>query len=102
MLQMIQFDGRPGNTIKLVSDDIAQDFDSEVLSSAGYSMKGAIITVEANPVRIAFGALASLTIGHLLNVGDSFRIFGNSMVGGLSYISANEGNAGILQVTPLY
>ncbi len=101
----MQFDGRPGaGTVKLTGSDVAQSISASILTYSGYQCKGAIITVEDNPVRISFVSDAdqSTALGHQLNVGDSWRIYGESLISELTYINANNGENCVLQFTPLY
>ncbi len=106
-LKMIQFDGTPEETVTLTSSDVAQALSASILSNAGRTCKGMLITVETNPVRIALGGAtptqgSTPDLGHVLDVGSTARFYGEMMAAGFKYISANSGNAGYIQLTPLY
>jgi hypothetical protein len=105
-LKFIQFEGTPDDTLRLVGSDAAQALSSTVLTVAGRTCKGAIITVEDNPIRIAFGGATptqgASSLGHLLNVGDVMRVYGEGMMQDFKYINANNGNNSVMQLTPLY
>lgn len=105
-LKMIQFDGSPGVTTTLTSSDTAQSLSAAILTVSGRTCKGMIMTIETNPVRIAFGAAptqgSTPDLGHVLDVGSTARFYGEDIASDFQYISANAGNAGYIQLTPLY
>ena len=102
MLRAVMIDGRPGTTVKYTASDVATALPAAILTNSGASAVGLLITCETYPIRIAFVADASLTVGHILNVGDVYRVYGNTLVSELTYINATLGSNGVLQVTPFY
>jgi len=106
MLRSVTIDGVPGATARYVTSDIAQSLPAAIVTVAGRTALGALITCEANPVRIGLGGATptqgASSLGHLLNPGDVYRVAGSQMLSTLKYISASAANAGVLQITPLY
>ncbi len=67
---------------------------------------GVLITVETNPIRLAFGADAVQTggseVGHVIAAGESFYISNGYEAINASFINMNAQANGILQVTPYF
>jgi hypothetical protein len=105
MIQVMSVDGNPGATQTLTSSDTSTAFSSSLLTVAGRAAQGAIITVETNPVKIAFGAdpvQGAGNLGHILDVGAFIRLSGPDLMENFRYISSIGSAHGKLQVTPLY
>lgn len=105
MLKVLSFDGRAYQTTRIACSDTATALPSALLTVAGYTAKGAIITVETASIRLAFGIdpTAGVTgLGHMLRAGDTFRLYGESMVSQVKHINYTVGVNGVIQVTILY
>lgn len=105
MLRTVQIDGRPGDTARYTASDTATALPDAVLTNSGAECVGLLITVETYPVRIAFGVDPTQgvgSVGHLLQVGDVYKVAGNDLAAELQYINANNGANGVLQITPFY
>jgi|WetSurMetagenome_2_1015567.scaffolds.fasta_scaffold919657_2 hypothetical protein len=61
--------------------------------------RAVLITCETNAARIAFGVAASNTVGHVIDVGQNFRLPSNSEIRAARIRSAATGSAATLQVS---
>lgn len=91
-------------TKRIASTDTAAGFDGADLTDANYGIvRSALITVETNAVRIAFGGTAptqgASAVGHVLAAGESIFLDGPEDVRSFQFISAVGGAHGVLQVT---
>jgi len=106
MLRSIPVDGAPGLTARYTSTDVAQTLPAAVVTVAGKIAVGLDLTVEDNPVRIAFGGAVpsqgATPLGHLMLAGTSIRVYGSQVISTFRYISANAVTPGILQITVYY
>jgi len=66
-------------------------------------VKSVLLTCETNDIRISFGVAASKTggaeVGHVLSVGQSFRLPSGDLVRKAYIINKTTGSNGVLQVT---
>ena len=96
-----------GLTQKLASSDVAQALPASVTQSSqlriGVSVLAvsALITVEGNSIRYAFGGAAPTQagLGHLLIAGASLKLDNPDDIASFQFISATAGQAAVLQVT---
>lgn len=94
-------------TVTFLSTDTSQVL-TTAISAASTAVtnfgqtKAAMISVESNPVRFAFGVAASTTKGHVIAAGGSIRLTDHSFIAGAQFISASAGNHGRLQVSLEY
>jgi hypothetical protein len=105
MLKVLSFDGRAYQTTRITSSDTATALPSALLTVAGYTAKGAIITVETASLRFAFGVdptQGASGLGHMFRAGDTFRAYGESIVSQLKHINYAVGINAVIQVTILY
>ena len=106
MLRSISIDGVPGATATYTSTDVAQTLPAAVTTIAGRTIVGFLMTVETNPVSIAFGGAiptqGASPLRHLLSAGDTLKVSGSQVATTFRYISAGAGNASTLQITPFY
>lgn len=104
MLRTISIDGRPGDTAKYTSGDVAASLPAAVLTDSGADAVGLLISVETYAVRITFGDGVDPTtaLGHYLGPGYILRVYGNDLVSTFQYINASAGQNAVLQITPFY
>ncbi len=106
MLKVMLSNGLMGDTIRLVTTDVATKLSASVLTVAGRVCKGAIITIETASVRIAFGTTTPTQgasgVGHELYAGDSWELYGEDSMADFTYISSANGVPAVIQLTPLY
>jgi len=99
MKYVISLVGRAGTTQSKASTDTAQLLTDAVTIPNGCI--SAVITCETNNVRIAFGTNPTQAgLGHLLYVGQSYKIGNPQAVRDFRFISAANGVHGLIQVTP--
>ena len=106
MIKTMSFHGVPGTSYRVASTDAAQSVSSSVLTSAGRTLQGIMLTVDSNPVRIAFGTAptqGTTGTGHTLQKDQlPVLLHGADLCEDLQFISATNSTAGGLQITPLY
>lgn len=107
MLKVMNYLGTPGDTIKLTSSDTATALSASVITNAGRAMQGMIITVDTNPIKIAFNGVspvqAATNVGHILAKDSAPLIIqGADLCSTMKYISSTSGNVGYMYLTPLY
>lgn len=105
MIKVQPFFGVPGSTYRVASTDTAQSIADAVITDAGRTMQGVILSVDTNPVRIAFGTptQGATGVGHTLQKDqDPIILHGADLCDDLQFISATNSTAGGLQITPLY
>lgn len=106
MIKTMPFLGVPGDSYRVASTDAAQSVSSSVLEDAGRTLQGLILSVDTNPVRIAFSTAptqGASGIGHTLQKDqDPIILHGANLCEDLQFISATASTHGGLQITPLY
>lgn len=106
MIKTMPFLGVPGSTFRTASTDAAQSVSASVLENAGRTLQGMIISVDSQPVRIAFGVAptqGASGIGHTIAVtADPIIIHGADLCEDLKFISATASTHGAIHITPLY
>jgi len=105
MIKTMPFMGVPGTTYRVASTDAAQTIAASIITSTGRTLQGVILSVDTNPVRIAFGTPTQGTTGtgHTLQKDqDPIILHGADLCDDLQFISATASTAGGLQITPLY
>ncbi len=107
MLKTMNYMGTPGDTIKLTGGDTAASLSASIITSAGRSMQGMIITVDTYNIRIAFNGISPTQgaggVGHTL-IKDQMPILimGADLCSTMKYINTTNGQNGYLHLTPLY
>lgn len=93
-----------GATYKYTSTDTAAAIDTTKLASNSRGAISALITVEDADIRIAFGGTAPTQagVGHLVTAGESFVTPEGVSVRSLQIISAVNGSAAEVQITPIF
>lgn len=69
MIKTMPFFGVPGDTYRVASTDAAQSVAASVITNAGRTLQGLILSVDTNSVRIAFSTAPTQGtngIGHTL------------------------------------
>ena len=107
MIKTMNFMGVPGPTTRTASTDTAQSISASVITSSGRTMQGMILSVDSQPIRIAFGGTAptqgATGIGHTLQKDlDPVIIMGADLCDTMQFISATNSTHGGLHITPLY
>jgi hypothetical protein len=103
MLRFVLIDGRPGDTARYTASNASTGLPAAVLSDGGAECVGLLITIETNAIRFALNdVVPTSTLGHLLEAGDAYQLFGNDLAAGFHYINATPGSNGVLQITPFY
>lgn len=83
-----QFWRKAGTTFRFETTDVAQTLPAASLVDAnGNNALAVLVTVEAFPIRYAYGTAPSLDTGHLLNPGDSLTIEGVDDVKSLQFVN---------------
>jgi hypothetical protein len=95
------------NTVRIQLTDSSQLLSAAVEAALGASVywagiRAALISCEDHDARIAFGASASTTVGHVLYAGQPLRIPSNDMVAGARVINSVSGQTAVIQVTLEY
>jgi hypothetical protein len=106
MQSNIPFDGTPGTTVLFTASantayTLAQ-MGVTLTNAGGMTPKSVIISIETQSARISFNALASATVGHLRESGDSFQISGIKALSSLTIANATAGSNFSAQITPLF
>uniref|UniRef100_A0A6M3LDF9 Uncharacterized protein n=1 Tax=viral metagenome TaxID=1070528 RepID=A0A6M3LDF9_9ZZZZ len=107
MLPVFNSYGEAGATVILTSTDAAQALSTVVLTSGGKACRAAMITIETNDVKFAFGGTTVIqgagNLGHLFKkaLPPEF-LLGTYMLSTLSFISAESGAHGKIILTPFY
>jgi hypothetical protein len=99
--------GTSGNTYRVATTDTAAGIGeaANILKHSSYGpINGVTLVCETNPVRVAIGTptQGSTGLGILLYPGDSVSFEGFADCSALKWISATNGVAGALQITPHY
>jgi len=106
-MQRIKVSGIPIQTVAVNTSDTSQtlsDMGVTIVHATSPRLEQAqyvIISVESNPIRVVPAGTASTTVGHLFQVGESFRLE-EQEIKLAEFISANAGSAATLQVTVEY
>ena len=105
-------DGIAGPTLQITSDNTSNALiaDGSVPATADLggqtaaNLIGAIITVQANELRVVFSATAVASgLGHVItNVTDGLVVNGTKNVKNLRYVSETTNEAAVFMVTPFY
>jgi hypothetical protein len=106
MSRVFETMGTMGTTTRIASTDTAAGITAGLLSDASSRRAcAAVISIDTASIRVAFNATptqGASGIGHTLFSGDSWRIVGRENLENLLFISAANGVAGGLQITPEY
>ncbi len=98
--------GRYLSSIKITTTDAVQSLpDSCKFDSNGVYYVALYITVDSNDVRIRYvdnPTQGDGALGHKIVKDTSYRVVGTENISNFKFISAANGSAGILQVTPEY
>jgi len=102
--------GIPGVTQRIASSDTSQRLSTiatlTLTADTTKTCTGVLITVETNPIRIAFSTAAVQTVGsevgHPVGSGSSYFISGGNEAINAYFINQTNGSNGILQVTPYF
>lgn len=95
--------GTPSTTFRMASTNAAQRLTAaNLVTAAGKRCKRAVVAVETNSVRVAWGTdptQGAGSVGVTLNNGDVLTLESPAAVEGLRFISAVSGTHGVLQVS---
>jgi hypothetical protein len=95
--------GKPSETRRLASSDIAQNLPDDLITNNSSPAIAVTITCEAYNLRFSLNSTptqSALSEGHLLYVGQSMRITNGYAIKNFSFINATNGENAIIQVTP--
>lgn len=102
-IQTTIFSGKAGTTFEQASTDTSQALTAASIKVGGKNAQGAIITVEDNTIRYAFGtAPTQAGLGHSAAAGTKIVLDSSSLVHAFRFISAVAATPGSLQVTPIF
>lgn len=99
----ILFEGTPSETFSMAVGDVAAGIPAEKLESLGRRVKSGIVTVEDQPVRIAFGGAVPTSgpdgVGHYQVAGSSIELRNYAAVSTFRVINYLAGNDASLRIT---
>jgi hypothetical protein len=99
--RMLPISGFTGETQKITCSDTATALTTPTVASL--APIGALITVEDNACRVAFGVNPSIApLGHKLNVGQSFRLYSPQECSSLRHVNATAGSNAVIMATYYY
>jgi hypothetical protein len=100
-------DKKPGNTYTVDSTNVATGITAGVLIDGSLgAIKGIFISVEANPIRIAYGVAPIQdgvgVLGHIVKADGVLKISSNEAITAFKYISKVADAHATLMITPIY
>ena len=105
MKATMSMDGATDATEKVSSTNTAQLLITALAASLdpGRSIQGALVTVETNDIRFAFGvAPTTAGMGHILTAGQSIMLRGGQSVRKFQFVSKTADSAGVVHITVYY
>lgn len=98
---------KSGPTFRVASSDTAQTITSTYITDPeGFQAVRALVTVESNNVRIAFGGTVptqgATPVGHVVSAGQTLIIDNPTDLATFRFINATASSNGVLQITPGY